>query len=389
MAKIKHVVGNIKGEPGDTGAPGAKGLVGNQGPKGPRGDPASFDIQFNDEYIQAKKISGGGWENIALIAYIKALAPKGHPGKDGQVITNHVSGVTLNKNTLALNVGSSETLVATVNPVNATNKSVTWETSDISKATVVNGLVTAIAAGGVTITVRTVDGDFTDTCALTVSVATIPVSSISLNKTTSSLETPNTETLIATISPDTATNKSVTWETSNASLATVSPTGLVTSKAAGSVTITVKSVADPTKTASCVYTITEPITPPSGNKIYYTSSIEEWTSGSQWEDGTPSSVWEPGSWHYKLSETDIEPSIEITLSTYSLPDGDIPHWFEVPSASIITKITESGQDTLAGNGWDISTSGTYKGSGYTRYAKKMVRPDDTPEDTTYTILFTI
>lgn len=80
-----------------------------------------------------------------------------------------VSGVSLNKDILSLMTGDSETLVANVEPADATNKAVTWESSDTSVATVdENGKVTAVKAGSATITVRTADGDFTDTCTVTV-----------------------------------------------------------------------------------------------------------------------------------------------------------------------------------------------------------------------------
>lgn len=85
-------------------------------------------------------------------------------------ITNikHVDEVVLNTNTLTMNVGDEETLVATVYPVDATDKSVTWESSDPSVATVEDGVVTAIAAGSAVIIVTTVDGELTATCDVTV-----------------------------------------------------------------------------------------------------------------------------------------------------------------------------------------------------------------------------
>lgn len=79
------------------------------------------------------------------------------------------TGVSLNTETLSLMTGDSETLVANVEPADATNKAVTWESSDISVATVdENGKVTAVKEGSATITVRTADGGFTDTCTVTV-----------------------------------------------------------------------------------------------------------------------------------------------------------------------------------------------------------------------------
>jgi parallel beta-helix repeat protein len=92
-----------------------------------------------------------------------------------------VTGVTLSPPTLALNVGATGQLIATVAPANATNKTVTWSTSNASFATVsTTGLVTAVAAGSATITVTTQDGGFTATCAVTVSTGAV---NLALNKT--------------------------------------------------------------------------------------------------------------------------------------------------------------------------------------------------------------
>ena len=84
-----------------------------------------------------------------------------------------VTGVTLDKDTLALDTGDNKTatLVATVDPNKATNKAVTWKSSDETVATVNNGVVTAVKHGTATITVKTVDGGFTDVCVVTVTCA--------------------------------------------------------------------------------------------------------------------------------------------------------------------------------------------------------------------------
>lgn len=83
--------------------------------------------------------------------------------------TIHVTSVSLDKTSLELTEGETAQLTATVTPEGATNKNVTWSTSDASIATVdANGLVTAVSAGTATITVTTVDGGKTDTCTVTV-----------------------------------------------------------------------------------------------------------------------------------------------------------------------------------------------------------------------------
>lgn len=89
--------------------------------------------------------------------------------------TVSVTGVTLNKSELELEVDESETLTATVAPNNATNKNVSWESSNTAVATVTNGAVTAVAEGSATITVTTEDGSFTDECEVTVTAASSAV----------------------------------------------------------------------------------------------------------------------------------------------------------------------------------------------------------------------
>ena len=169
--------------------------------------------------------------------------------------TVSVTGVSLNKTSLTMTVGDTQTLTATVTPSNATDKSVTWSSSNTSIATVSSsGVVTAKAAGTSTITVTTNDGGKKATCSVTVSAASVAVTGVSLNKTSLSMTVGDTQTLTATITPSNATDKSVTWSSSNTSVATVSTSGVVTAKAAGSATITV-TTNDGGKKATCAVTI--------------------------------------------------------------------------------------------------------------------------------------
>ena len=174
-----------------------------------------------------------------------------------------VTEVKLDKDSLSLEVGGTATLTATVEPDNATNKNVTWTSNNTDVATVVDGIVTAVAPGTATITVTTADGGFTDTCQVTVTAATVPVSGVTLNKTALSLPVGGTETLTATVAPDNATNKNVTWSSDHESVATVDATGKVTAVGAGTATITVTTV-DQSKTATCEVTVTAAPVPVSG-----------------------------------------------------------------------------------------------------------------------------
>ncbi len=169
-----------------------------------------------------------------------------------------VTGVKLNNNTISIEEGSSATLVETVEPSYATNKNVIWSSSDEEVATVKGGVVTANKVGEAVITVTTVDGTKTANCKVTVTQKepeTVSVQSVSLNITEISLSVGKTERLIETIQPDTATNKNVTWSSSNDDVATVSG-GVVTAKGVGEATITV-TTEDGAKTATCKITITE------------------------------------------------------------------------------------------------------------------------------------
>ena len=160
-----------------------------------------------------------------------------------------VSSISLNKTSLTLTVGDTETLVSTVLPENATDPSVTWTSGNTSIATVSStGEISAKAVGSATVTVKTNDGGKKATCSVTVNP--IAVTGVSLNKTSMSMTAGDTQTLTATITPSNATDKSVTWSSNNTSVATVSSSGVVTAKAAGMATITV-TTNDGAKTASC------------------------------------------------------------------------------------------------------------------------------------------
>jgi len=162
----------------------------------------------------------------------------------------HVTSVSLSESSKSLSKGGSFTLTATVLPSDATDKSVSWSSSNESVATVNNGTVTAIGGGTATITVTTTDQSKTATCSVTVNV---PVTGVSLSKSTLSVGIGSTETLTATVAPTDASNKNVTWESSNTAVATVS-NGVVTGVSEGTSTITVKTV-DGSYTATCSVTV--------------------------------------------------------------------------------------------------------------------------------------
>ena len=194
-----------------------------------------------------------------------------------------VTSVSLDKTSLGLTEGDTETLTATVEPSDATNKNVTWSTSDASIATVTDGVVTAVAPGTATITVTTEDGNKAATCAVTVTAATVPVTGVTLNKTSTSLYVGDTETLTPTITPDNATNKNVTWSSDDTSVATVDASGLVTAVARGTAVITATAADGSGASASCTVTVSSYLPPANPN---YRITVEAAQGGTVTADPT-------------------------------------------------------------------------------------------------------
>ncbi len=156
------------------------------------------------------------------------------------VIGPPVESVSLDDNEETLATGKTYQLTATVLPETAEDKSVIWSSDNESVATVSDaGLVTAVDAGTATITVTTVDGGRTATFVATVIVE---VASVELNDDEETILVGETYTLTATVLPANAMDKSVTWRTSNETVATVSDQGVITGLVPGQSLITVTTV---------------------------------------------------------------------------------------------------------------------------------------------------
>ena len=165
------------------------------------------------------------------------------------------TSVKLDKATLDLTVGGSDTLTANVLPADAADKNVTWKSSDEAVATVVDGVVTAVGKGTATITVTTEDGGFTATCTVTVTAKPVPIKRIALSDAAVSVG--RTIQLEPVFTPADTTQRDVIWTSSDRTIATVDANGRVRGVAEGKVTITVTSTADPSITASCTVTVTK------------------------------------------------------------------------------------------------------------------------------------
>ena len=233
------------------------------------------------------------------------------------------SSISLNKTALSLNVGSTANLTATITPTNATDKTVTWKSSNTNVATVSNGKVTAKSVGTATITAKTSNGK-TATCKITVPEPVIEVESISLNKTALSINIGNTANLTATITPKNATDKTVNWKSSNTSIATVS-NGKVTAKSVGTATITAKTSNG--KTATCKITVIEEITSISINKSSLIVGVgETFKFSCQTDKGTSA----------KVTYTSSKTSVAIVDSNGNMKAKSM-------GTAIITATTDNGK----------------------------------------------
>lgn len=167
-----------------------------------------------------------------------------------------VSGVALDKKVATINVGKTVTVKATVTPANAANKTLAWTSSNTKIATVSNGVVKGVKAGRVVITAKTTDGsNISATCTVTVKQ---PVTSISLSKK-ATMYTGKKLTLKAKVNPANASNKALTWKSSNTKIAKVASNGVVTGVKAGTVKITATAKDGSRKSATCTVTVRQSV----------------------------------------------------------------------------------------------------------------------------------
>lgn len=165
---------------------------------------------------------------------------------NSDIKTVAVESVSLDKTEAVLKEKETVKLNATVLPENADNKNVHFTSDNDAVATVDdNGLVTALSSGEAVITVITEDGKKTAQCKITVEKEIIQLKTITITNAPAELEKGAQVQLGIKYIPDNTTqSKSVEWKTSDASVAVVSSTGLVTAKKTGTVTITAVSKAD-------------------------------------------------------------------------------------------------------------------------------------------------
>ena len=234
----------------------------------------AYDTTFVAYFDEAHYINVGGSKEMAINGWNTpdggnscAIYPAGtfSPKKAlAQFPAIEATGLTLSQSALTLEESSSATLTATVLPDYATDKKVTWSTSDADVAIVVKGVVVGLGIGTATITAKV--GDQVATCEVTVVKKTIAVRSIILDQTAATVIEGDTLTLTATVNPDNADDKTVTWKSSDTSVAIVD-NGVVITLAPGKATISATAGG---KTATCVVTVEERYIPVSEVILNYT-----------------------------------------------------------------------------------------------------------------------
>lgn len=175
--------------------------------------------------------------------------------KENQFSATHKVSAVIIKKRMALTVGQSDTLTVKIAPAKADNN-VTWASSNTAVATVdSNGKVVGVSAGTAYVAVTTADESKTAICTVTVGVANVAVTGVTLNQFTLSLTAGGAiGTLTATVAPSTATNQNIAWTSSDTNVATVDANGVVTPVAVGTATITA-TTADGLKTATCTVNV--------------------------------------------------------------------------------------------------------------------------------------
>ncbi len=185
-----------------------------------------------------------GWSGFYNILEIEELGPSYH--------------LTLSHSTATLTEGESLILTATIVPSNTDDASVVWSSSNEEVAMVSSkGKVVAIGAGAATITATTNDGSgVSASCEVTVVKRATLVTNIILSQTSATMVEGESLMLTATVSPNDATYKGLTWSSCDTKVATVDNKGKVTAKSAGTAIITATANDDSGVSASCEVTVT-------------------------------------------------------------------------------------------------------------------------------------
>lgn len=189
-----------------------------------------------------------------------------HFGKKDTLIVTvspiKVTGVSLTPKSVSIKQGDTFSLTPNIYPFDATEKTYKWSSSDNNVATINEyGIIKGVGIGTATITITTTDGNYKDTCLVTVTSNKIDVSSINMNITNYTLNVGEKVTLTATVSPNNATNKNIVWSSSNSNIITVN-NGVVSAIGSGAAYVYATAVSNSNIKASCMIKVSEKISAP-------------------------------------------------------------------------------------------------------------------------------
>ena len=218
---------------------------------------------------------------------------------DGKTLTNDGTVTTEEGGTLTGNITNAPPKITTTTPLPdgtvgtvynqqfaAENTPTQWS---VTNGTLPDGLTlnsdgtitgTPSAVGSSTFTVKAENSAGSATQEYTLTIKSVPVASVSLNESNLSLYIGKTATLTATVTPENATNKAVTWESSDDTIATVDNNGKVTAVKEGTATITATAADGSGKSATCTVTVEKPYTPPPYIPPTYAVTVPDTTGGT-------------------------------------------------------------------------------------------------------------
>ena len=277
-------------------------------------------------------------------------------GSGGEPVS--VTGVTLDHTNLTMTIGDTATLIATVTPANATNKAVTWHSNELGVATVINGVVTANAAGSAIITVTTADGGKTAECSVDVNDPSLSTLSGTITISPNSGVTVGTELTAVYSGSETV---SYHWEKDGSDVGTNS--NKYTPTEVGNYTVTVSRTGYNNKTSAPVVvslsTLSGTITISPSSGVTVGTEMTAVYSGSesvtyQWQrDGTNIS----GATSNKYTPTEVgNYTVTVSLTGYNN---------KTSAPVVVSPATLSGTITISpSSGVNVNTqlTATYSGS---------------------------
>lgn len=238
----------------------------------PEGDGVDTSVIWSSSNEDILTVDQNGFVTFVSPGNATVICQTNDIGTDGNnllatcdfFISEPVTSVSLDFTDITLKLGDTFRLTAEILPLNATDKSVTWISSNTSVVTVdENGLLTAVGTGSAAVLVQSNDSGITAMCNINVYQ---PVETVDINYTEMSVRKGTVFWLYAKAGPDNAVNKTIIWSTSNPRVATVDESGMVTAVEPGECIITATSQ-DTGVFATCSLTVTEPVT---GISLNYT-----------------------------------------------------------------------------------------------------------------------